>query len=174
MSELKSNTIPIKHVVNATGDHFKNNRKPLLSRCRTWLYGILVRFTAWQHRALYGMDIGEGTIISWRARLDKAINPKGIHIGSYSRITGEVIVLAHDHSRHLKIDTYIGSNTIIGIRSIILPGVKIGNHCVIGAGSVVTKDVPDGCIAAGNPAKIVRKGVKVNNNGQIIDKGVKV
>ena len=174
MSELHTNYSFVDDDVKSIEIVVKNSRKPLLSRCRTWLYGKLVKYTAWKHKVLYGMDIREGTIISWRARLDRAINPKGIHIGSYSRITRDVVVLAHDHSRSMKIDTYIGSNTIIGIRSIILPGIRIGNHCVIGAGSVVTKDIPDGCVAAGNPARIVRKGVKVNNNGQIVEKGVKV
>ena len=39
----------------------------------------------------------------------------------------------------------------------LTPGVKIGNGVVIGAGSVVTKDIPDNCIAAGNPAKVIRE-----------------
>ncbi len=51
---------------------------------------------------------------------------------------------------------YIGNDVWIGGRVIILPGVRIGNHCIIGAGSVVTKDVPNWAIAAGNPA-IVKK-----------------
>ena len=59
-----------------------------LSKGRVWLYGKLVRFYAWKYRALYGMDIGEGTVISRRAQLDRGINPKGIHIGSYTRVTG--------------------------------------------------------------------------------------
>ena len=44
----------------------------------------------------------------------------------------------------------------IGARSIILKGVTIGDRAVIGAGSVVSKDVPADCIVAGNPAKVVR------------------
>lgn len=39
----------------------------------------------------------------------------------------------------------------------ITPGVKVGNGVVIGAGSVVTKDIPDNCIAAGNPARVIRE-----------------
>ena len=48
----------------------------------------------------------------------------------------------------------IGDDVWIGTRSIILPGVKIGNHSIIGAGSVVTKDVPEWAIVAGNPATV--------------------
>lgn len=51
----------------------------------------------------------------------------------------------------------IGDDCWIGLNAIILSGVSIGKHCVIGAGSVVTKDVPDFCVAAGNPAKIIKK-----------------
>ena len=44
----------------------------------------------------------------------------------------------------------------IGANAILLPGVTIGEHCVIGAGSIVTKSVPDFSVAAGNPAKVIR------------------
>jgi maltose O-acetyltransferase len=45
----------------------------------------------------------------------------------------------------------------IGSRVIILPGISIGHHSVIGAGSVVTKDVPANCLMVGNPAHVVRR-----------------
>lgn len=51
----------------------------------------------------------------------------------------------------------IGDNVWIGGNTVILPGVHIGDDVVIGAGSVVTKDIPDRCIAAGNPCKVIRK-----------------
>ncbi|SDP70934.1 transferase hexapeptide (six repeat-containing protein) [Desulforhopalus singaporensis] len=47
----------------------------------------------------------------------------------------------------------VGNNVFIGNNSILMPGVTIGNDCIIGAGSVVTKDVSSGMIAAGIPAK---------------------
>ncbi len=49
---------------------------------------------------------------------------------------------------------YIGDDVWIGGRVIILPGVKIGSHSIIGAGAVVTKDVPEWAIVAGNPATV--------------------
>ena len=52
--------------------------------------------------------------------------------------------------------TFVGNNVRIGSNSTILP-VKIGNNSIIGAGAVVTKNVPANCIVAGNPAKIIRK-----------------
>ena len=54
-------------------------------------------------------------------------------------------------------DVYIGENTWIGTGVIILPGVHIGKNCVIGAGSVVTHDIPDNSVAYGNPCNAVRE-----------------
>jgi acetyltransferase-like isoleucine patch superfamily enzyme len=51
----------------------------------------------------------------------------------------------------------IGAGSFIGIHSTILPNVTIGRGCVIGAGSVVTSDVPDYCVAAGVPARVIRQ-----------------
>ena len=50
----------------------------------------------------------------------------------------------------------IGSDVWIGGGAIILPGVRIGSRAVVGAGSVVTRDVPEGVLAAGNPCRVVR------------------
>ena len=54
----------------------------------------------------------------------------------------------------------IGSDVWVGGGAIILPGVRIGSRTVIGAGSVVTRDVPDGVFAAGNPCRVVREIVE--------------
>ena len=139
----------------------------IISKSRSWLYSKLVRFRPWKYRFFYGMDIGEGTTISRKTHLDTNINPKGLHVGKNTRITGSVVILTHDACRKLKADTYIGDNCFIGSRSTILPGVHIGNQVVIGIASVVTKDIPDNCIAAGNPAKVIRTGIKCGKLGVI-------
>lgn len=55
-------------------------------------------------------------------------------------------------------DININENCWIGMNSMILPGVELGKHTIVGAGSVVTKSFPDGnCILAGNPARIIRE-----------------
>ena len=51
----------------------------------------------------------------------------------------------------------IGDDVWIGANAVVLPNVSIGRHCVIAAGAVVTKDVPDGCVVAGIPAKIIKR-----------------
>ena len=54
------------------------------------------------------------------------------------------------------IEVTIGNNVWIGGNTVILPGVHIGDNVVVGAGSVVTKDIPDWSFAAGNPCKVIR------------------
>jgi acetyltransferase-like isoleucine patch superfamily enzyme len=53
--------------------------------------------------------------------------------------------------------TRIGSNCWFGVNCVVSDGITIGDHCVIGSNSVVTKDLPDGVIAAGAPAKVIRE-----------------
>lgn len=83
------------------------------------------------------MDIGKDCRISWKAHLDKSINPRGIHIGDGTRVLNGAMVLSHDACRGLKTDTHIGKNCVIGVRSIILPGITIGDSCVVGGGVVL-------------------------------------
>ena len=55
------------------------------------------------------------------------------------------------------IDITIGDNVWLGGNVVVVPGVTIGNNVVVGAGSVVTKDLPDNVIAVGNPARVIRE-----------------
>lgn len=114
-------------------------------------------------RKRYGMDLGDGVRIAHKAHLDKSINPKGIHIGDRTWVLNGAFIMAHDHCRGLIIDTYVGKDCVIGVNAIIMPGVKIGNEVVIGSGSVVTKDIPNNCMAVGNPAKIIKTDIHVYN-----------
>lgn len=61
------------------------------------------------------------------------------------------------HREYYTAPVSIGNNTWIGEGVIIMPGVKIGDGCVIGAHSVVSKDIPDYSIAVGSPAKVIKK-----------------
>ena len=117
-------------------------------------------------RRVYHMDLGKDVRIAHKAHLDKSINPRGIHIGDRTWVLNGAFVMAHDHCRALRTDTFIGSDCVIGINSIIMPGVHIGNEVVIGSGAVVTKDIPSNSIAAGNPAKVIKTDIHVHN-GQL-------
>ena len=115
-----------------------------------------------------GCQIGENTYF---------FNPKDTHIdinradyitiGSNCKITAGVSIIAHDYSwENLRYycneilpsggkKIVIGNNVFLGIRSILLRGVTIGDNVIVGAGSVVTKDLPSNTICAGNPAKVI-------------------
>lgn len=136
---------------------------------RKFLWKILTEAYPCYLRWRYKMDIGKNCRISWKAHLDKSVNPRGIHIGDNTWILNGAMILAHDHCRGLKADTYIGSDCVVGIRSIVMPGITIGDQSVIGGGSVVTKNIPSNCIAVGNPAKVIKEGISIKN-GQIQNK----
>ena len=89
-----------------------------------------------------------------------------IEIGNNVEITRGVTIITHDYSWSLykqlhgeiigsRSKVKIGNNVFIGFNSTILPGVTIGDNVVIGAGSIVTKDIPSNSVVAGNPAKVI-------------------
>lgn len=86
--------------------------------------------------------------------------PYLISIGNNVTITG-VKILTHDASTYKSLgasktgQVVIGNDCFIGFGTIILPNTKIGNKVVVGAGSVVAKDIPDNVVVAGNPCKIL-------------------
>lgn len=146
-------------------------------RMKLWKFysNLLPNYYRWH----FHMDLGHHVVIARTAVLDKNVNPQGIHVGDNTWILREAVILAHDYCRGENgrgrlFDTYIGKNCVIGVRSIILPGVRVGDHCVVAAGAVIAKDTPPNTILAGNPAKIVKTGISIDNNGQIIEKGEKV
>ena len=86
----------------------------------------------------------------------------GIEIEDEVQIAPQVTILTVNHDLKDKTivkcsPVYIKKNAWIGARAIILPGVTIGENAVVGAGSVVTKDVPANTVVVGNPAKVIKK-----------------
>lgn len=94
-----------------------------------------------------------------------------IEIGDGATLTGNVAVVDVEHPYEDVNDStrigerirtqgnyvVIGQGAFIGFSAVILPNVKIGRHVIVGAHSVVTRDVPDYCVVAGNPAQIIKR-----------------
>ncbi len=140
-----------------------------MAKLRTLIRSIVIKLMYLFYTKLYGMHIHRSALISLKARLDKT-NPKGIYIGKKSVITTGVVILTHNYvmGNGTFVDTKIGDNVFIGVNSIILPGIIIGNNCIIGAGSVVTKNVEDYSIVVGNPGILLRKDYNIGEFGQFI------
>ncbi|MDG6998485.1 MAG: acyltransferase [Nitrososphaerota archaeon] len=86
------------------------------------------------------IELKDGVVISAGVRFVQ-------HDSSYSNIVGDLPV---KFGRIV-----VGTNSYVGVNSIILPGVTIGDHSLVGAGSVVNRDIPSNSIAVGNPARVI-------------------
>lgn len=113
-----------------------------------------------------GMTVEEG--VSVLGGVNFGSEPYLITLRRKCRITSDVVFVTHDGGTWAFRDHWdeykdvikygrieIGEEAFIGTRSIIMPGVHIGKHSVVGAGSVVTKDVPDYTVVAGVPARTI-------------------
>jgi acetyltransferase-like isoleucine patch superfamily enzyme len=129
---------------------------------------VLTRSRLWVFRRVMGMDIDPTVEMSLSARPDTNF-PQGVHIGARTYVAFGVRIMTHDRTRGLYVHTRIGSNCFIGGNAIILPGITIGDNCVVAAGSVVTRDVPDGSIIGGNPARILRSDIVVGAYGRFAE-----
>ena len=120
---------------------------------------------SYEHAVKAGMKVGTG--ITVMGNVNFGSEPYLITLENEVRISSNVSFITHDGGTWAFRDLeeyadvikygkiYVGERTFIGAKSIIMPGVTIGKRCVIGAGSVVTKDVPDGCVVGGVPAKVI-------------------
>ena len=136
------------------------------------LLKVYVRLTICRLRHFYqtrwlGMDIHSTALVSFGARLDW-VNPRGIHIGEESYIASGARILSHDYCLKRHADTRIGKRCFIGADALVLCGVSIGDNVIVGAGSVVSRDVPPNTIVAGNPARIIREGIQTTRYGQLV------
>lgn len=116
-------------------------------------YAKLIGINGFDNGHIYG-DVNWGT------------EPWLISIGTNCHITKGVTFITHDGGTLLfryKIPDLeitkpitLGDNVYIGMNTMILPGVRIGNNCIIGAGSIVSKDIPDNSVAVGTPARVIK------------------
>lgn len=128
----------------------------------------LVVLKRWYLTRAFGMDIDPTAEFSLSAYFDRTY-PEGVHVGRHSWVALQAVVLTHDRTRGLYADTRIGERCFIGARSLILPGVQIGDESIVAAGAVVTKNVPPRSIVAGNPARVVREEIDVVEYGRFRD-----
>ena len=107
-------------------------------------------------------NIKHGKNISFQAGID-AVFPELIEIGDNFIAAPGAKILTHDASLLLFTDnlkiraqkTTIGNSVFLGECSVVMPGVTINDNVIVGAGSIVTKDIPANSVVAGNPAKLI-------------------
>lgn len=103
-----------------------------------------------------GAKVGKNVFIGMETYIDDTLADK-IIIEDDVTISFRVTIIAHGPSKRFPNPVIIKKGVYIGAGAILLPGLIIGESSVIGAGSVVTKDVPPLSLVAGNPARFVRK-----------------
>ena len=111
-----------------------------------------------------GVKLGAG--VRFYGTPNLGTEPSLITLGSNVHITKGVEFLTHDGAvlilrkdePNLEITKpiSIGSDVFVGVNSILLPGTRIGNRCIVAAGSVVHGSVPDNCVVAGAPARVIK------------------
>ncbi len=113
------------------------------------------------HR-LRGAVIGDLCEIGYEVFIDN-LYPEKVIIGRQVTIAARATILAHDEARayawgedEVVKTTRIGNGAFVGVSVVVLPGITIGDRAIVGAGSVVTNDVPPDTMVAGVPAKPIR------------------
>lgn len=91
-----------------------------------------------------------------------------ITIGEATLIAFRTLLIARHPTGRIE-PIRIGRHCFIGGGATVLPGVTIGDECIVAAGAVVTEDIPPRSIAAGNPATVKRSGIEVKARGRFID-----
>lgn len=150
-----------------------------------WCWLVFCNWTPkplWRWRNLwlrwFGASVERGVFVHQRARIQMPWNVRlrlcacigdganlyaldSIDVGKYVTIAQEAYLCTGTHDfadPAMPLATapiWIGDNSFVGARGMILPGVRIGERAIIGAGAVVAKNVPDGAICVGNPARII-------------------
>jgi acetyltransferase-like isoleucine patch superfamily enzyme len=113
-----------------------------------------------------GVRMGENVVFYGISPSMFGSEPWMITLGSNVYITCGVSFITHDGGTLIlrkevpdlewTAPIAVGTDVYIGVRAMILPGVTIGDRCIIGAGSVVTKDIPDNSVAVGVPARVIK------------------
>jgi acetyltransferase-like isoleucine patch superfamily enzyme len=114
---------------------------------------------------LRGIDLPDEVNLSLSAKLVPAA-PGAISIGNQTSIGPLASLCAYRPDGSVSRIT-IGNRCFIGGNAVIGPGVSIGDGVIVAAGAIVLRSVPAGCIVAGNPARVVREGIKAGRFGRL-------
>jgi UDP-2-acetamido-3-amino-2,3-dideoxy-glucuronate N-acetyltransferase len=122
-----------------------------------------------------GATVGENCKISSHTFICEGVHiDDGVFIGHQVVFTNDIFPRSIDESGDLLTEgywrlthTYVKKRASIGSGCTILPGVTIGENALVGAGSVVTKDVPDHAVVVGNPARVIRY-VTEDHTGRVL------
>lgn len=130
------------------------------------VYYMYIRHDAAAYARHLGVRMGEGCQVLTDPQIAFGTEPWLIKLGNHVDVTLGVQFLNHEGGiwcargidpEYNKLDcfapTVVGNNVMIGVHSLIMPGVHIGNNVIIAGHCVVTKDIPDGAVVAGVPAK---------------------
>ncbi len=118
----------------------------------------------------WNIEIGKDVFINYNCTI---LDVAKVKIGDRCQIAPNVSIYTAGHPVHpdtrntgyeYGIEVTIGDNAWIGGNTVICPGVSIGANTVIGAGSVVTRDIPEWVIAAGNPCRVIRAITEADRN----------
>jgi len=142
---------------------YESNKKQIY-KFKTFLiklYGLLIQITFSNEIRVFfckmmGVNVGKSVFIGKYCIIDDTF-PELITIEDSVNISFGVTIVAHDASKDEVAGVLIKKGAYLGTRSVILPGVIIGEKSVIGAGAVVTSDVQPKTIVAGVPARIIEK-----------------
>lgn len=142
----------------------------MIKKLISFVEGFMKAQWAQQHPEEYAKKIG----VILKGKVHFHTTPVGmfgsepwmITLGDGVHITSEVRFITHDGGTlplrkeipdlEITKPITVGNDVFIGVRSLIMPGVNIGNRCIVAAGSVVTKDIPSGEVWGGVPARFIK------------------
>lgn len=113
-----------------------------------------------------GVQVGEGCRLLGACPATFGSEPYLVKLGNHVETTAGVRFITHDggvwvfREQDPDVDVFgaitVGNNVFIGVNATIMPGVTIGDNCIVATGAVVTRDIPSGSVAAGVPARVIK------------------